>query len=154
MSLSLSLARSITIEAKFLVQIYSSDPSHLGTLHCFISPYSGMYVWSSSCTIVIGMGSLLLHHVGTLLILTLWCSISRRTDKILFGVMISAMSFPWGIRSIALHMWVVVILMLPAPEYPTAITWKYWGISFFSSILLIFLLVLILFSLSSALMLG
>ena len=114
--LSSLLARLITIDAKFLAWMYSSNPSHLGTLHCFIFLYSGTYVWSSSCTIVISMGVSFPHHVGTLLIFTLWCSVSRRIDRILFGVMIFVMSFPCTIRSDALQEWVVIILMFPAPE--------------------------------------
>src|SRR5260370_12478795 len=54
--------------------------------------------------------------------------------------MILAMSFPCGMRSDALHVCVVVILILPAPEYPTAMTWKNCSTPFLSSISLIFFL--------------
>src|SRR5258708_9066505 len=111
--LSSSLARSITINAKFLVWMYSSNPSHLGTLHCFIFLYSGRYVWSSSCTIVISMGVSFPHHVGTLLIFTLWCSVSGRIDRILFGVLIFVLSFHCAIISIPFQQWVLVTLIFP-----------------------------------------
>ncbi len=64
--------------------------------------------------------------------------------------MISAISSPNAIRSAALHACVVEILMFPAIEYPTAMTWKYWGICFWSSMLLMWFLASIPLGLSVA----
>src|SRR6266436_2682281 len=64
--------------------------------------------------------------------------------------MMLAMSFLCCIRSDALLVCIVMILIFPTPEYLTAMTWKNCGMPFLSSISLIFFLVLILFGLSSA----
>src|SRR6266436_2684911 len=54
--------------------------------------------------------------------------------------MISAISSLNAIRSTALHACVIEILMFPAIEYPTAMTWKYSGICFWLSMLLMWFL--------------
>src|SRR5258708_7752872 len=68
----------------------------------------------------------------------------------LFFVMIAAISSPNAMRSAALHVCVVKILMLPATEYPMAMTQKYWGVCFWSSMSLIWFLASILLGLSMA----
>src|SRR5258705_11810144 len=54
--------------------------------------------------------------------------------------MMLAMSFLCCIRSDTLLVCIVVILIFPAPEYPTAMTWKNCSSPFLSSISLIFFL--------------
>src|SRR5258708_1600245 len=87
-------------------------------------------------------------YIPHLVILNQYCSVSGRMDSPLFFIMISATSFLYFIKSDALLEWFIMILILPAPKYPTAITWKNWGTSFFSSMLLVFFLTSIPFGLS------
>src|SRR5260221_9099071 len=61
-----------------------------------------------------------------------------------------AISLLYFMRSDALLVCVVVILILPAPKYPTAMTWKNCSTPFLSSISLIFFLTSIPLALSSA----
>src|SRR5258708_13538505 len=68
----------------------------------------------------------------------------------LFFVMIAAISSPNAMRSAALHVCVVEILMLLATEYPMAMTQKYWGVCFWSSMSLIWFLASIPLGLSMA----